>query len=248
MTPGTCSSTPHTHYSTVSTILSSPPFLWRIISSHDSRHSSGHRVAVASRTQCSRLLVQPHHLLIVPPQRELRICPRPQLVPPQRESPWRSHHLAVRQRGVDCQSKHQNESVEHNSSGHCLAGRVLDQPGLVEQQVRAPLTIVVVHRCAIDKLLATRLARRRWGEDHRETTRSCGQPMQRSTIGQAHADLHRVDSRLSETPEPLDCCVCFACSPNGRVHSCAYQTAGFCTVITRTHSVTRPHQRHTASF
>ena len=50
---------------------------------------------------------------------------------------------------------------------------------------------------AVDKLLAARLAHRR-----RETIRACGQPMQKSTTGRAQADLHRGDSRLSETPEP----------------------------------------------
>ena len=54
----------------------------------------------------------------------------------------------------------------------------------------------------VDKLLAARLARRRRDEDHRETIRACGHPMQKSTIGRVHADRHRDDSRLSETPEP----------------------------------------------
>ena len=56
--------------------------------------------------------------------------------------------------------------------------------------------------CAVDKLLAARLTRRRREEDHRETIRTCGQPMQKSTFGRVHAGLHRADSRLLETSEP----------------------------------------------
>ena len=71
----------------------------------------------------------------------------------------------------------------------------------LRSKFKHPLAIVVVQLCAVDELLAARLAHRRW-EGHRETIRACGQPMQKSTIGRAHADLHRDDSRLSETSEP----------------------------------------------
>ena len=43
---------------------------------------------------------------------------------------------------------------------------------------------------------------RRREEDHREGILACGQDVQRGMIGPAHADLHRVDSGLSATPEP----------------------------------------------
>ena len=61
---------------------------------------------------------------------------------------------------------------------------------------------VVVQPCEVDKLLAARLAHRQREEDHREIIRACSQPMQKTTIGQAHVVLHRDDSRLLKTPEP----------------------------------------------
>ena len=64
------------------------------------------------------------------------------------------------------------------------------------------LTIVVVQLFAVFKLLAARLAHRRREEDHRETFRAWGQPTQKNTVGRAHADLHRDDSRFSGTEEP----------------------------------------------
>ena len=37
-----------------------------------------------------------------------------------------------------------------------------------------------------------------------ETIRACGQPMQKSMIDRAHADLYRDDNRLSKIPESCD--------------------------------------------
>ena len=72
----------------------------------------------------------------------------------------------------------------------------------LRSKFKHPLAIVVVQLCAVDKLVAARLAHSRREEDHRETTRARGQAMQGGTIGPAHADLHRVASRLFRTPEP----------------------------------------------
>ena len=96
-----------------------------------------------------------------------------------------------------------------NEGGACapetpLVGRTLPRSQGGRRNVPtlpSPLAVVAVQLCVVDKLLAARLARSRREEDHRETIRACGQPMQKSTIGRAHADLHRNDSRLSETPE-----------------------------------------------
>ena len=108
---------------------------------------------------------------------------------------------------MDGYSDHQDEGEEWRSSDHWLARRFLEARagGAASSSL---LYQSWLFRCAVGILLAARLAHRRWEEHHRETIRACGQAMQRSTIGPAHADLHRVDSRLSGTPElPTVACV-----------------------------------------
>ena len=82
--------------------------------------------ADADRTQRSQPFMQPHQLPTVPPQRDLRRRPRPQPVPPQREGSGRIHHCPPGQRGVDCQSDHQDEGEERHSSSHWSARRFLE--------------------------------------------------------------------------------------------------------------------------
>ena len=50
-----------------------------------------------------------------------------------------------------------------------------------------------------------------WEADHRETICVCDQPMQKSTIGQAHMILRHDDSRSLNT-RAFDCCTNSACT------------------------------------
>ena len=81
-----------------------------------------------------------------------------------------------------------------NKFHHCPPGHSQSlprSPRRLRSKFKHLLAIVVVQLRAVDKLLSARLAHRRREEDHRETIRACGQPMQQSTIGRAHVDLHR---------------------------------------------------------
>ena len=70
--------------------------------------------------------MQLNQLQTVPPQRELRLCPRPQPVPPKREGSWRLHHSPPGMHGGDCQSGQQDEGDERHSSCHWSARRFFE--------------------------------------------------------------------------------------------------------------------------
>ena len=73
----------------------------------------------------------------------------------------------------------------------------------MRSRVNLPLTIVDVQLFAVNNSSPHALHTQGGKEDLRETIRACGQATQKSTVGRAHADLHRDDNRLSETLESL---------------------------------------------
>ena len=83
----------------------------------------------------------------------------------------------------------------------CASISETNKPKLTTQQVQFSLKIIVVQSCEVDSLFAARLAHTRLEEDPRQAIRACGQPMQKSMIDRAYADLYRDDRRFLEKPE-----------------------------------------------
>ena len=83
-------------------------------------------------SSCGHIRTKGHHchlpspllLLLVPPQRDFRLRPRPQLVPPQREGYWRLLHRQPVMCDGDCQPAHQAVGAARHSTSHWSVSRI----------------------------------------------------------------------------------------------------------------------------
>ena len=176
--------------------------------------------------------MQPHHLLIVPPQREFWRRPRPTastasagvLVALADVPDWPALVSTLEDDGFPLQQHHWFGRTLPRSQGWRRSKHTL----LWQLWLCSFLQLTTSPSPLPPAPLPPRHALH--ADDGKKTTertiRAWGQPIQESTSSRAHANLHRDDSRLSGISEPS---IVASVPSNGRFHSCAFQTEGFYT-------------------